>query len=583
MSEKLCFLCCHNFHAEVVASIAAEGWNDVVAVAFPSRCGRPSLSWEELRSLLPEDCQQLIVIGRACLTSIGQPPADFPATRTVPLEQCFHLVAGQTMVTDAMMNGGYLITPTWLASWQEELQKMGFPLAQAGEFFQDFAKELVFLDTCQNPNAQLHLAELCKTVNLPVRRIAVGLDYSRAFLCRLVQEWRLERQQLAHQERHRQHASELANTVCAMDMLARLARSQKESEVIATIEELFYMLFAPKVVYYLRLQNNIPLSSSAIPAELRKTMLELTDTYTRTSDEQGFLLRIKYGGETLGLIAVLQLTFPDYLQRYLNMALALIDVCGLAIENARNRQKLVEAEKMASLAILVAGVAHEINTPLGVGLTAASSLQEQTRHLACSFTERSMTQSDLKNYFTNAETSTVLLRNNLERIGHLIDAFRQVAVDGKSLQKRVFRLYDCLNEVILSLGDRLPAERVTVQIQCDPQLEIESFPDDWVSIFANLLGNSLKHGFKNRQRGVITIQINQDSKKLRVDYSDDGRGLTSEDLSRIFDPFFTTDFQQGMGLGMHLVYNLISHRLGGSIQCDSQPDQGVHFHIEIPL
>jgi signal transduction histidine kinase len=189
----------------------------------------------------------------------------------------------------------------------------------------------------------------------------------------------------------------------------------------------------------------------------------------------------------------------------------------------------------------------------------------------------------LKGYLETAETSTVLLCNNLERIAHLIDAFRQVAVNGQMLEKQVFRLKDCLDEVIRSLGDRLPAERVAIEIECEPNLEIESLPDDWVSIFANLIGNSLKHGFRDRERGLITIQMSRDTKKLRVDYRDDGAGLTPDVLNRIFDPFFTTDLQHGMGLGMHLVYNLISHRLGGTIHCDSQPGEGVHFHIEVPV
>jgi signal transduction histidine kinase len=265
------------------------------------------------------------------------------------------------------------------------------------------------------------------------------------------------------------------------------------------------------------------------------------------------------------------------------MALAVTGVCGLAIENARNRRRLLEAEKMASLGILVAGVAHEINTPLGVGLTAASTLKQQSGTLAQHFVERSMTQSDLTHYLDTAASCTGLILGNLERIGQLVDAFRQVAVGDKSdTEKRTIRLRDCLDEVIRSLGDRFPADRITVNIQCEADLEINSQPGDWASIFINLIGNSLKHGFKGRECGVINIQIAKEAKKLCIDYSDDGVGLAPESLARIFDPFYTTDLQQGMGLGMHLVYNLITHRMGGSILCESPLGHGIHFHIEIP-
>jgi signal transduction histidine kinase len=137
--------------------------------------------------------------------------------------------------------------------------------------------------------------------------------------------------------------------------------------------------------------------------------------------------------------------------------------------------------------------------------------------------------------------------------------------------------------VIRSLGDRLPAERILVQIECAAELEIESDFGDWASIFINLIGNSLQHGFKGRERGVINISIARVANRLRVEYRDDGVGMTPEVLARVFDPFFTTDLQVGMGLGMHLVYNLITHRMGGSIRCESRTGSGVCFYIELPL
>ena len=211
------------------------------------------------------------------------------------------------------------------------------------------------------------------------------------------------------------------------------------------------------------------------------------------------------------------------------------------------------------------------------------ALQSQSRQIGERFAARTMTQSDLTGYLESAGTSTGLIRQNLERIGHLVDAFRQVAVTGKSQEKQPLRLHDCLDDVVRSLGNRLPTDRVTISIDCPPELVIDTIADDWASIFLNLISNSLKHGFRNRERGTILIGVVQEAKKLRVDYRDDGNGMAAEAQARIFDPLFTTDLQQGMGLGMHLVYNLITHRMGGSILCESTPGQGVHFHIEIPL
>ncbi len=589
MAAKLCLLSCHNFLQEVGAGVTAEGWDDVVVAGFPARCGRPPLDWGELRGLLPDECTRLVVLGRACLQGLSEPPAGFPLTRLVPVAQCFHLVAGEQLVNEAIAGGAYLMTPTWLADWREKLAALGFVPEQAGDFFQDFAKELVLLDTCIDPQANAHLADLQAAAQLPIRRIAVGLDHTRLRLARLVLEWRLAYEQKMGKERNQRHASELADHVAAMDMLVRLAQTQDEAAAVATIEDLFRMLFAPAALYYLRVENGVPIpvatADHPIPEAMLATMRELDEDYAWTVDGKGFVLRIGHGDEVLGRVAVDRLAFPEYRERYLNMALAITGICGLAIENARNRRRLLEAEKMASLGIVVAGVAHEINTPLGVGLTAASSLQDQSRQLAGQFAARRMTQSDLDTYLQRAQEAATLIRTNLERIGHLTDAFRQVAVNGQEQVRRVFRLRDCLDDVVNSLGTSLSGRHVVLGIECDPALEINSLPGDWVSIFTNLINNSLKHGYKGRDQGAIEIQVKVEAPWLRVVYQDDGVGMTPETLARVFDPFFTTDMQHGMGLGMYLVYNLVTQRLGGQIQCESQPatGSGVRFQIEIPL
>ncbi len=583
LSPKLCIFCCQGFQPEFAAAVKAEGWDDVVVCGFPVRCGRPPLSWNELRALLPVACTQLVLLGVTCLNGLQAPPADFPALRIIPREQCFHLLADEHMVNEMIAHGAYLITPTWLKDWRTRIQALGFEPDHAGEFFQEFAQELVLLDTSLEPGLKSHLADLQTVVKLPARHIAVGLQQTRLQLAKIVLEWRLEQALTAMQELIRRHSHELADHVAAMDMLIQLAKTQHEAEAIATIEDLFNMLFAPLTLHYLRVENGIFIPGEPIPQDLQAAMSNLDEDYAWTQDEKGFLLRIRSGDEDLGCIAVGQLSFPQYRERYLNLALAITGVCGLAIENARNRHRLLEAEKMASLGIVVAGVAHDINTPLGISLTAASTLQEHVRQLAAQFAARSMTQSDLDTYLQRTKELTGLIRLNLERISQLTDTFRQVALDGKPLEKRLFRFKECLDRVIVSMGGSLSNDRITLNVDCDPTLEIESFPEDWANIFINLLSNSIKHGFKEREHGVITISIALTPKRLQVEYADNGLGLAPEVLARMFDPFYTTNLQNGMGLGMYLVYNLITHRLAGNIVCQSQPGQGVSFQISVPL
>jgi C4-dicarboxylate-specific signal transduction histidine kinase len=272
----------------------------------------------------------------------------------------------------------------------------------------------------------------------------------------------------------------------------------------------------------------------------------------------------------------------DYTRTQLELAQANLKLQATNTRLMDTQKKLVEAEKMASMGILVAGVAHEINTPLGVSLAAVSDLQEKSAQLAERFAERNMTQVDLTNYLERSTERSSLIRRNLERIGRLIDSFRQVAVGAKPLESKPFDLRDCLDNAVRSFGDRLSSGGVRAHIDCTTKLVVTGNQQEWATVFTNLIDNSLKHAFKGRMQGRIDFQVEQSAKGLKLMYRDDGLGMTPQVLARIFDPFFTTDLQVGMGLGMHLVYNLVTHRFGGRIRCESTPGTGVQIEIEVP-
>lgn len=574
MTPSLCIFSCHNFHREVVACVNAEGWTDVVTTEFPSRCGRPPVTWEELQAALPPDCTHVIVFGRACIGALGPAPDTFPPVRLISKEQCFHLIAGQTLVDTAIADGAYLMTPAWVREWRTQIADQGFTPATAGEFYRDFSRQLVFLDTGVDPDIANFADEFSQAIGLPLKRFAVGLDAMRLMLGKAVLEWRLDQLQSDTQRSQRAHSAELADHVAALDLLGRMTELRLEAQVIAAIEDLFRMLFAPTAVHY----------QSAGATALQQPSLSITTPYAWTADGQGFAVLLIHDGQELGRLVVDGLAFPQYRDRYLNMALAMTGVCALALDSARTRKRLVEVEKMASLGVMVAGVAHEINTPVGVGVLAASTLQRETVKLTQSFAERSLTQTSLQAYFGTTQSQVGLILSNLERVSKLIDAFRQVAVHGLPQTKSPQRLARCIRDVIASLGDLFNSDRFSVTVQCDESLEVESYTGDWISVFTNLISNSLQHGFRDRATGHIEITVHERASKLQICYADDGVGLTPEARKCVFDPFFTTDLQHGMGLGMHLVYNLVTQRMGGTITSDV-PDKegGALFHIEVPL
>ena len=174
-----------------MAAVAAEGWDDVDIAAAPARCGRPPLSWDELRPLVPKDCTQMLIFGRICLKRLGPPPIDWPPVQTIRQAECFHLVASVALVAEAIARGAYLITPGWLDRWRDNIDGMGFDERGAAGFFQDFARELLLLDTGAGIDTPGKFTEFANAIGMPAARLAVGIDHVRLTVAPLVAKWRM--------------------------------------------------------------------------------------------------------------------------------------------------------------------------------------------------------------------------------------------------------------------------------------------------------------------------------------------------------------------------------------------------------
>ena len=247
------------------------------------------------------------------------------------------------------------------------------------------------------------------------------------------------------------------------------------------------------------------------------------------------------------------------------------------------QMQLVQAEKLASLGALVAGIAHEINTPVGVGVTAASALQVRAGELRAQYESDTLRRSDLERFVALADESTRIILRNLQRAADLIHSFKQVAVDQSSGERRRFGLKAYIEEILLSLRPRLKRTNHEVAVECPDDLVLDSYPGAIAQILTNFLTNSMLHGLDDRDHGHIRIAIRAAEDRVTLEYADDGRGIAPEHLSRIFDPFFTTKRGiGGSGLGLHIVYNLVTQLLGGTIQVSSEPGRGTRFTIQIP-
>jgi signal transduction histidine kinase len=248
------------------------------------------------------------------------------------------------------------------------------------------------------------------------------------------------------------------------------------------------------------------------------------------------------------------------------------------------QEKLVESEKMSGLGQLVAGIAHEINTPIGIGVTAASHFEEITELIKVDFDEGKMKKSDLDHYFSDAKKTSSLILKNLLRTSDLIRSFKMVSADQTSEEHRSFKLKEYIDDIVISLRPKLKKTKYEVVIECSEEIEMRSCPGAVAQIVTNLIMNSLNHGFDGMDEGKMELKIKKDEDQAIVSYHDNGIGMPADNVKKIFEPFYTTKKGKGgTGLGLSIVYNLAKNTLHGSIECFSVPDFGTTFILTMPI
>ncbi|WP_062206031.1 HAMP domain-containing sensor histidine kinase [Aureimonas sp. AU12] len=257
-----------------------------------------------------------------------------------------------------------------------------------------------------------------------------------------------------------------------------------------------------------------------------------------------------------------------------------------ALRRLRDTQsELIQAEKLASLGQLVAGVAHEINTPLGVALTTATTVTGEVMRFEAETREGRITKAAFDDFVARLGEGTRLTTRNVERAAHLVQAFKQVAADQTSGERRCFSLGDFAQDLFISLGPMGRRGGHRLEVVCEKGLELDSYPGALAQVLTNLLSNAYAHAFRERTGGAVTVTIARSGPGgVRIRFSDDGRGIAAADRARIFDPFFTTGRATGStGLGLHIVFNLVTATLGGSIAVGSEVGRGTTFTLDLPI
>jgi PAS domain S-box-containing protein len=261
------------------------------------------------------------------------------------------------------------------------------------------------------------------------------------------------------------------------------------------------------------------------------------------------------------------------------------DAAEAALRNLRETQNsLIEAEKLAALGRLVAGVAHEVNNPVGISLTVASSLERKTAKFAAEAARGDLRRSSLNDFLETSRDASSQLVANLNRAAELITSFKQVAADRNYSDQRIFDLGDLTEQVVMSLRPGLRKHNLTLSVDCRPNLIMNSYPGPYGQVLTNLFLNAVAHAFPDGKPGAIDIKARASGlDNVEIIFSDNGCGMSLDVRRRAFDPFFTTRRDQGgTGLGLHIVYSIVTNRLGGRLDLDSEPGAGTRIQIVLP-
>ncbi len=298
------------------------------------------------------------------------------------------------------------------------------------------------------------------------------------------------------------------------------------------------------------------------------------------------------GEKVLGVMTIQSSQQQAYGEREKMIFRSLCAYGAIALGNAdaylrlkETQAHLVAQEKLAALGAMVAGVAHELNTPIGNSLLVASTLQDNTKTAVKKLNEQTLRRSDLQTYFDDVKTTADIIMRGLSSAATLITSFKQVAVDRTSEQRRVFDVRQVIQDVIATLNIRIGHAGHIVTLNIPANIKMDSYPGSFGQVITNLIENAILHAFEEGQAGSMTLTASQtDQQRVLIQFADDGVGISEGNLKRVFDPFFTTKLGQGgSGLGLNICHNIVTSIMHGQLSVSSKMGVGTIFQLDLPL
>ena len=571
--SRVCILICSNFKPEARSILESEGLEDVMLKTFPAHHPCKVLTRDELIDLTSGDYRRIHVLGATCISGFGGMD-EIPDNITIHgTGQCFELFAGRELVDQLVREGAYLVTPGWLADWRNHIINWGFDRKVAREFFKESTSKIVLLDTGVDEQVVGKMEAFATYVEMPCERIPVGLDMLRLRFSNIALEDQLERERVEGLDSLSLASRQSADYVMLFDLISNLAEINSEESVIEKIFDLYSMLFAPAEQQYLAVADNKPGAvysrpeGAADPGEVKTRLEHFMGTTLWTETDDGFIINIQHSGMTLGIVDVSGIAMPQYRAHYLNVALAVTAVCGLAIRNARTYHALelanIELDGFAHT------VSHDLKGPLSAIKLATELLQDY-------FTLPNTGAGDDVEADEISDIIAVIVRSVDKSDGFISDLLTLAEAGQKPAYVTDVDVREVVDDIAAERsGDIVGRE---IDLRMDGTLgRVRANPTHIYQVFANLIANAIEHN--DGSQPVIEVKwLGDDSSDAhRYLVRDNGSGIPAEDLPKVFVPFFKGN-GGNTGIGLSTVEKLVK-MYGGDIEAYN--DNGACFEFTI--
>ena len=549
MVDRHCILVCEHYALEAREIITSIEFDQTTVRTFPGRCGHPPMEWNELESIAKtdEEFDTVTIIGGGCLDNHIGVNDENNSCAFHRMEQCFHMLVNKDYINQQIKAHSYLLTPGWLLKWQQHMHDWGFDQTTAREFFKEFCRQLLLLDTSVHADSKELLKEFAEFVDCTYESLPIGLGHFRLFLSKINLDWRLSYEKKQHISRLSKVQKQLSELALSLDMVGELSRVREEDEVILKIMDIFSMLFAPKQLTYLPLMNGVPgeliqvLPSSLDDPQMTDRLMNCDQTYSWTASGDGFLVRICHGNETMGILEVSRIYFPEHKEHYLNLALGIVDVCGLAIENARKYDQIKVS--LREKETLLHEVHHRARNNIAV---ISSMLKFQARNSQDARVTEALAESNHRVQTISVIHDTLHQSENLT----MIDADSYLS----ALTRAIFSRYQLSRRINL----KVKAKELRINAKLASPLGL---------IVNELMTNSFRHAFPGHQKGNIEIHLLKiDGDQIELTYKDNGIGISKD-----------FDWDKSKKTGLSLMKLLVESILHGSVELAR--NQGTCFVI----